>query len=54
MLYNRSLLVIHFKYSSVYMTFPKSLSIPFKKYLFIFTYVCIWLRRVLVAVHTMF
>ena len=27
-LYNRSLLVIHFKYSSVYVTFPKSLTIP--------------------------
>ena len=26
---NRSLLVIHFKCSSVYMTFPKSLTIPF-------------------------
>ena len=26
MLYSRSLLVIHFKYSSVYMTFPKSLT----------------------------
>ena len=28
MLYNRSLLIIHLKYSSVYMTFPKSLTIP--------------------------
>ena len=27
-LYNRFLLVIHFKYSSVYMTFPNSLNIP--------------------------
>ena len=27
LLYNRCLLVIHFKYSSVYMTFPKSLTI---------------------------
>ena len=27
-LYSRSLLVFHFKYSSVYMTFPKSLIIP--------------------------
>ena len=27
-LYTRSLLGIHFKYSSVYMTFPKSLTIP--------------------------
>ena len=27
-LYSRSLLVIHFKYSSVYMTFPNSLTIP--------------------------
>ena len=27
-LYYRSLLIIHFKYSSVYMTFPKSLIIP--------------------------
>ena len=29
MLYSRSLLVIHFKYSSVYMSFPSSLTIPF-------------------------
>ena len=28
LLYNRSLLVIHFKYSSVLVTFPKSLTIP--------------------------
>ena len=28
MLYNRSLLVIHFKYNSVYMTLSKSLTIP--------------------------
>ena len=27
-LYNRSVLVIHFKYRSVYMTFPKFLTIP--------------------------
>lgn len=27
-LYSRSLLVMHFKYSSVYMTFPLSLTIP--------------------------
>ena len=27
-LYSRFLLVIHFKYSSVYLTFPKSLTIP--------------------------
>ena len=27
-LYNRSLLVIHFEYSIVYMTFPNSLNVP--------------------------
>ena len=40
MLYSRSLLVIHFKYSSVYMTFPKSLSIPLKN---IYFYLCMYL-----------
>ena len=29
-LYSRSLLVIHFKYNSVYLTFPKSLPIPWE------------------------
>ena len=29
MLYSRSLLVIHLKYSSVYMSTPSSLTIPF-------------------------
>ena len=29
LLYSRSLLVTHFKYSNVYTTFPKSLTVPF-------------------------